>query len=145
MSRNIFLIVIVFLFLFSGSVMAGPNMKEGKWEITTTMKMQMPGMPFNMPPRTTKHTQCITKENMLPETKQNSEEECKMKNRKIKGNTITWVIECKGPEGTTRGEGKITYKGDTFKGIMKMKMEGGEMSGMELVHHMNGRWIGDCQ
>ena len=145
MNRETLSGAIVFLLLFSSGAMAGPPMKEGKWEITTTTEMKMPGMPFQMPPHTVTRTQCLSQETRVPETQQSPEEKCKTIERNVKGNTVTWVMECKGPEGTTRGEGKVVYKGDTFDGVFKMKMEGKEMEGAETVHRMRGRWVGPCE
>jgi Protein of unknown function (DUF3617) len=47
-------------------------MKEGLWEITTKMKMQ--GM--DMPP--VKHTQCITKDDLVPRGSQQPGQECEI-------------------------------------------------------------------
>jgi len=118
---------------FAGS---GPNMQEGLWEIT--IKMEMPGMPVSMPPMT--HTQCITNENMVPRGSPQQAEECKITESKVDGDTVTWTMECDSPEGKARATGKITYAGDTFKGTIKMTMQG-----METIQHLSGRRIGDCR
>ena len=68
-----------------------PNMQEGRWEITT--KMEMPGMPMNMPPMT--HAQCLAKEDLVPQSSQ-SGDECKITNVEVSGDTVTWVMQCKG-------------------------------------------------
>lgn len=111
-----------------------PNLKEGQWEITS--KVEMPGMPMNLPPST--HTQCITNENLVPRGAQEGGE-CKIADTKVKGDTVTWTMECDTPEGKTRATGEITYKGDTFKGTIKMRMQG-----MEMTHHLSGRRVGNC-
>ncbi len=118
-------------FSFAGSA---PNMQEGLWEITS--KMEMPGMPMNMPPST--HTQCITDENLVPRGSQESGE-CTITETNVKGDTVTWTMECDTPEGKTRATGKITYQGDTFKGTIKMTMQG-----MEMTQHLSARRIGNC-
>ena len=129
-------LVVVFFFLLSGTIHAGgPNMKEGLWEIT--VKMEVPGMSMQIPAQ--KFTQCLKKENMVPQQEEKNQQ-CKMVNTEVKGDTVTWVIECKGPEGTTRGNGRVTYKGDTFDGSMNIKQ-----ADMEVTQHMSGRLIGPCK
>jgi hypothetical protein len=137
MSKKIFIsLVVISLFLFSGTALAGgSNMKEGLWEIT--VKMEMPGMPRQMPAQ--KYTHCLKKDNMVPH-KEEPGQECKMVKRDIKGDTVSWVVECKTREGTAVSNGRVTYKGETFEGIVKVKH-----AGMEMTQHMSGRWIGQCK
>ncbi|NWF52676.1 MAG: DUF3617 family protein [Nitrospirae bacterium] len=128
-------LIAVSLFLLWGITFAGgPNLKEGLWEIT--VKMDVSGMNMQMPPQ--KFTQCIRKDNMIPQ--QEPDEKCKIIKTDVKGDTVSWVIECKGPEGTTKGNGSVTYKGDTFEGFMKVKQ-----ADMEITQHMSGRLIGQCK
>ena len=119
---------------FAGSV---PNMQEGEWEITT--KMEMPGLPMNMPPTT--HTQCLTKKDLVPQSSQPGQE-CKITQTKLTGDTVTWTMECRGPGGDMEGTGKVTYKGNSFKGTIKMTIA---QSNMEMTMHMSGHRIGDCK
>lgn len=130
-----FVSIFVFLFLFLSNISMANNMKEGLWEIT--MQMEIPGMPMQMPPQT--YTHCITKNNMVPQ-REEPDQECKMIKRDIKGDTVTWVMECKTSEGTAVFNGKVTYKGDSFEGIIKMKQ-----SGMEITQNLKGKWIGKCK
>jgi len=116
---------------------AVPDMREGKWEITT--KMEIPGMQTSMPP--VKTTQCLTKKDFVPENSQPGQE-CKFPETKVTGDTVTWKMECKGEGGEMKGTGEITYSGESFKGTMKMQMP---QSNMEMTSHMEGRRIGDCK
>ena len=111
---------------------SGPNLQEGLWEITS--KMQMMGM--NMP--AVKHNQCITRENAVPDSSQPNQE-CKIVETSVNGDTVSWKMVCKTPEGESKINGEITYNGDTFKGTLKI-----DMQGMEMVQNMSGRRIGDC-
>ncbi|MGQ9638654.1 MAG: DUF3617 domain-containing protein [Thermodesulfobacteriota bacterium] len=104
-------VLVCFVWL-SCNTEAGPNMKEGLWEITMTM--EIPGMPMKMPPRT--WTQCLTKKNCVP---QEEDKDCKVIKSEVKGDVFTWVIECKTREGTTTGNGRTVYKGDTFEGVIR--------------------------
>ena len=134
--KSCILLIVVSMFLFSGIAFAeDPNMKEGLWEITMTM--EMPGMPVQMPPQT--HTQCITKKNMVPQ-KEDPNQECKMIKHDIKGDTVTWVVECETPEGKALMNGRVTYKGNTFDGTVKITQ-----AGMDMTQKMKGKWIGECE
>ncbi len=130
-----FVSMFAFLFLFLSNIAEAQNMKEGLWQITMTM--EMPGMPMQMPPQS--YTHCLTKKDMVPQ-KEEPNQECRMVKRDIEGDTVTWVMECKTSEGTAVFNGKVTYKGDSFEGIIKMKQ-----SGMEMTQNLKGKWIGECK
>jgi len=132
------LLVVMVAFGWSSYAIAGPNMKEGLWEITT--KMEMPGMPVAMPART--HTQCITKGDPVPQKPESREgQECKFVEKKIVGDTVIWTMKCQTKEGTMVMKGRITYKGNTFDGKIKMKTP----DGMEMTQHISGRRVGECK
>jgi len=134
--KSCILVVVVSLFIFSSIALAGgPNMKEGLWEITT--KMEIPGMPMQMPPQT--YTQCITKKNMVPQ-KEEPNQECKMIKHDSKGDTVTWVVVCRTPEGKSHMNGRVTYKGTSFDGTVKITQ-----AGMDMTQKMKGRWTGECK
>lgn len=117
----------------------GVNLKEGKWEITS--KIEMPGMPVEMPPST--YTQCITKEDMVPNDKQ-SGQHCEHLDVKVKGDTVTWVMKCTDANGTTAGNGTMTYNGDTFSGVINMKISNPGQPDMTMINRIAGKRIGDC-
>jgi len=136
-------VTIIGVFLWGTFAFAGVNMHQGLWEITTEMEMQ--GMPMKMPAR--KHTQCLTKENMLKTMvpkEQTQEEECKITDTKIRGNTVTWVMKCSG-EDAMEVTGKITYHGDTFEGTITMISNDPEEDKMKMINHISGRRIGECK
>ena len=129
-------ILIAFLVLFFVRIAsAGMEMKDGLWEITS--KMEMPGMPMQMP--AVKHTQCLTSKDNVPQNKEHNQD-CKIKNTDVQGNTVTWEMHCVSEGKPMKSIGKITYKGDTFEGETKM-----EMDGMNMTQHMSGRRIGNCK
>lgn len=130
------------LLLFLATVaFADVNMDDGMWEIT--MKMEMPGMPMEMPPITS--TQCLTKKDNVPQ-QQGKGVDCKMISHKIEGNTVSWVITCRMKEGgTAESTGTITYSGKSFKGTMKTVMNEPGAEKMEVTQHMSGKRIGDCK
>lgn len=118
---------------------AEPNMQEGMWEITSTM--EMPGMPASIPPM--KHTQCITKKDMIPQSG-DKEQDCKITQTSVSGNTVTWTVKCSAEEGAMEGTGKITYSGEKFDGSMVMTMQDPGQSKMKMTQRMSGRRIGPC-
>jgi len=137
MLKKIFVASIIMMIAISISCAdSGPNMKEGLWEITTEMKMQ--GM--EMPP--VKHTQCITKDDLVPQGSQQPGQECEITDVKKSGNTVTWTMKCTGQGGEVIGTGEITYSGDSFKGTMAISMP---QANMEMTSHLSGKRIGNCK
>lgn len=118
------------------AVADGVDMQEGLWEITT--KVEMPGMPMQMPSMTT--TQCLTPQDLVPQNEQ-PDNACEMTSHQINGNTVTWSVACEGEEGGTHGNGTVTYHGDSFEGTMTMSMGGG----MQMTSTMHGRRVGPCK
>ena len=120
---------------FAGSK---PDMQEGEWKITT--KTEMPGMPMPMPPVT--HTQCLTNDDLIPQSNQQGGGDCRISDIEVDGNTVSWTMHCTGQGGETKGSGKITYSGDRFEGTMKMVMT---QANMQMVNYISGIRIGDCE
>ncbi|OGP93902.1 MAG: hypothetical protein A2Z19_05105 [Deltaproteobacteria bacterium RBG_16_54_18] len=136
MSKKLCIVLfLISLFLFSCTVQKGPNMKEGLWEIT--VKMDIPGMPVQMAPQT--YTQCLTQKEAVPKPKEENNT-CEIVKQDIKGDTVSWLVECKTKEGTAVSDGTITYKGDTMQGIITMTQ-----GSMKATQHLAGRWIGACK
>lgn len=138
MLRKILVISVVLVASLSTSIAgSGPNMQEGKWEVTT--RMEMPGMSISMPEVTS--TQCLTKKDFVPQGSQQGQE-CKITKTKVDGNTVTWTVKCSGQGGEVTGTGKMTYRGSSFKGKIEMTMV---QSNTKMISHINGHRIGDCE
>lgn len=137
---SVFLIIgICTSFAFSAAAADGVNMQEGLWEITSKASIQ--GMPFDMPPTT--YTQCLTKENIIPQEQNQEQQECKLIDSDISGNTVTWSMACSQNGMTSNISGKISYKGTTMAGTMKV--ESNTPMGNSLMNMItNGKRIGDC-
>ncbi len=112
------------------------EIKEGLWEITTTMEATG-NLPTTMPSQTI--TQCITKNNSVPH-KVEPNQDCKFTKNEVKGNTVSWIVECKTEEGPVTTEGTVTYKGTNFDGKIKTKQKD-----MVFTMIMKGKWIGECK
>ena len=120
--------------------LADPAMQEGNWEVT--MKMEMVGMPFPMPP--TKVNQCVTKKDLVPDMSQR-DQNCIVNDQKVTGDTLTWRMQCKGAQGTMDGEGRIKYSGDTYEGEMQANMTDKSGKAMTIKYTMHGKHTGACQ
>jgi len=144
LKRVVLAVTIIGMFLWGTFAFAGTNMHEGLWEITTKTEIQ--GMPMQMPAR--KHTQCLTKENMLKSTvpkEQDQKEECKItRDTKISGNTVTWTMKCSGKDAV-KAVGKTTYHGDTFESTITMISNDPEEGKMKMIQHISGKRIGECK
>ena len=136
------LLAALFIILLSVSFsFAELDMRDGLWEIT--VKMDMPGMPMQMPPMT--HTQCITKKDIIPQ-KPEKNQDCKIINSKTSGNTVSWTIQCRDKDGTTaESSGKVTYKKDKFDGTIYMTVNQPGQGKMKMTQHMSGKRIGECR
>jgi len=138
MLRKLLVISVVLLTSLSTSIAgSGPNMQEGKWEVTT--RMEMPGMSTSMPAVTS--TQCLTKKDFVPQGSQQGQE-CKITKTKVDGNTVTWTVKCSGQGGELTGTGRMTYSGSSFKGTIEMTMT---QPNVKMISHINGHLIGDCK
>ncbi|WP_345976875.1 DUF3617 family protein [Sulfurimonas sp. HSL3-7] len=111
------------------------DFKEGNWRIE--MKTEIVGMPMQMPVMT--FEQCLKKEAMVPAQKSQDGSECKIVEQHVKGNTVTWAVEC--PE--SKGSGTITYKNTSFNGRVDLEMRG-QNGGMKMTNIMKGSYIGPC-
>jgi hypothetical protein len=121
-----------------GTVFAAEHpQKPGKWQVK--MQMEMPGMPFKMPPITTEV--CLTAEDLQNPDKavpNDQKSKCTVSDYKVNGNTVTWTIDC--PKDKTHGTGEITYTDSSYTGTMKMTVGEQEMS-----TKYTGKWLGECK
>jgi len=114
------------------------QMSEGLWEISTSM--DMPGLPFKLPPQTVTH--CYTKEEIakaesgVPEQQKN----CKLADSKKVGNKLTWKVVCTGKNPGT-GEGEIVFTNPTsYDGSMRM-----DSQGQVMTMKYSGKRTGNCK
>jgi hypothetical protein len=103
---------------------AADTMRDGYWELITTMEMR--GMPMQMAPTTIKH--CYTKEDVKDLKKTiSTDKNCTIDDLKQSGNKVTWKMKCTGKNaGVFSGE--TVYKGDAYDSIMKMESQGQTMN-----------------
>jgi hypothetical protein len=122
---------------------AQPNVKDGMWEVTTTV--EMPGMPAGRPPMTMQH--CITpKDAQDPAVMSRNMEksgQCAMTDYKFQGNTATWKMACKG-EGAMTGTGTATYSGNSYTMTNRMALVRGGQT-MNMTTTQTGKYLGPCK
>jgi len=136
MAKSILIGVFLCSLFFAAAVNAGSGLdiEDGMWEITSAVKMQ--GM--TIPPMT--FSQCITKDNAVPQNSSPGQDNCKVTDMKTVGSTVSWKVTCNGQGGQMKGNGKITYHGDRFEGKMTT-----ESMGMVMETEMSGKRKGPCQ
>lgn len=128
--------IALFTCLIASSIHAAElNMKPGMWQWTTTM--EMPGMPFAIPPVT--YSVCITKKDLVPQ-QPNEVEQCKILENKITDSAVQWKMVCTGNEGKVVSEGKIVYTGSSAKGEIKIVTQG-----MTMTSKLSGQRTGACK
>lgn len=124
--------------------LAEVNMQDGEWEYTMEMKMEgMEKMPFQMPP--TKTTQCITKDDLVPESSEEKDSNCKRISYKVVGNTVKWKAICVEKDMKSESEGEITYSGSSYKGTMHTKTTEKNGETRNILVKLTGRRIGECK
>lgn len=139
------LIIAFTVALPAATLFAAPStMQEGKWEVT--MKMEMEGAPFPMPPMV--FTQCIKKEDLKDPNKtlpgsSDKKKDCTVKDYAVSGSKVTWKMQCK--DGSA-GSGEMIYKGTTsYSGVLKMETVDKKHRASKMVQHISGKRIGDCK
>jgi hypothetical protein len=130
--------VVSALVLFAYCLPAMAQEKDELWE--TTMKMEMPGMPMQMPAQTSRA--CVVKgandERVVPR----QQGECKTVDSKRSGSKYTFRMVCDGKNKMT-GDGEITFGNGTYDGRMQMT---GTMEGqpVNMIQTYSGKRVGNC-
>ena len=135
-TRTLVVTLLVAAALTAPAAIAETNpVKPGEWQ--WTMQMEIPGMPFKMPP--VKFTHCVTEEDAKSAIPQNQKDkDCKVGEYEVDGQTIRWTVEC--PKQKTTGKGEITYTDDSMTGKMEM-----DADGQVMTTKYTGKRLGDCK
>ena len=118
------------------AALAGDSrMQPGLYDYT--VKMEMPGMPFAMPPQTFQHclTQADVDKGKQYDNQQNKD--CETKNLKKSAGSASFDIVCK--DGTT-GSANYTFSGDGMTGKTLMSKDG-----HTTTLNMSAKRSGDCK
>ncbi len=137
MKKTLIISVILLLTLWAAGAWA--QLKDGLWEMTTSVEMK--GMPQAMPP--TIFRQCITKSDPVPKN-QDKNFECKTTGQKISGNAVSYSVECKGKDSVMLTTGKTTYSGSAMEGTSTTNFKVKGQPEMQMTNKMKGKYIGPC-
>ena len=133
-------IATVLLFCAIGqAAFAESKLKKGLWEVTTLIEMK--GLPVKLPAVTTQ--QCFDKDNSVPKSAQ-QDENCDVSQKQVNANTISWTLVCHTDRGELKGNGEITYEGDTFKGFLNLNLDNKEGQ-LKMDSILKGRYLGLCK
>ena len=119
----------------SGALASDPGaMHPGQYEYT--MKMEIPGMPFPMPPTT--YRSCLTQADVDKGKQYDSQQnkDCETKNLKQSAGKASFDLVCK--DGTT-GSAEYTFTSEAMSGKTVINKDGGTMT-----MNMSAKRTGDC-
>ena len=117
----------------------GFELQDGKYEITS--KVEMPGMPMQMPPVTV--TQCLTQQDPVP-NQSTGGQQCEIIEMNTEGKTVTWEMECIQQGQKMQSTGEMVYSGNSFEGTVNTAM-GPQSGNMTITTVVSGKRIGACQ
>jgi hypothetical protein len=114
---------------------ADSGMKPGLYAYT--VKMEMPGMPFAMPPQ--QFQNCVKQEDVDQgrQYQDQRNKDCEVKNMKQSAGKASFDIACK--DGTT-GHADYAFDGSSMTGKTVMNREG-----QNLTMNMTAKRSGDCK
>jgi len=119
---------------------SGPNMKEGRWEISTEFGMK--GIPIRMP--AISYTQCLDKHHLFPRDEKQMASGCEVTEQEIEGDTVKWQVTCDNNTTRTISNGMITYSGVLFSGTIDVTIDGGPVA-MNATSTVVGKYLGPCE
>jgi hypothetical protein len=115
-----------------------PRIDEGEWEFQS--RMEMPGVPANMPAQTFKA--CMSHDNPVPQGANTGPggERCKTTHQFVSSDSATWTVRCARGNEVSEVKGKGTYRGSTMEATQTFAA-GGKTATMRIT----GRRIGPCK
>ena len=131
----------IFLFPALTSAAEELNLKEGFWDTYVTIRVHGSVLPVPV----IKSSKCISRDDPLPNSANKADMSCRIFDKTIVGNDVSWKIECADDKGKMDGLGKITYAGDKFEGGMDVEVnetDGGRHLKMQYV--MRGERVRAC-
>jgi hypothetical protein len=125
------------LLALPAAALAADTMKPGMYDYT--VKMEMPGMPFQMPPQ--QFQRCVTQADVDKGKQYDNQSDrgsdCEVKNLKQAAGKTSFDLTCK--DGTT-GKAEYAFTGDGMTGKTVMNREGTAMT-----MAMSAKRVGDCK
>lgn len=126
------------LLLTTAALAADSGMRPGMYEYSMTM--EMPGMPFAMPPQT--FQRCLTQADVdKGELARNPQDksDCKISNMKNAPTRVSYDVACTG-ERPAKGHYEFTLTPTSMNGTGTLDMEGQSMK-----QKFSARRLGDCK
>jgi hypothetical protein len=117
------------------------NLDDGYWDTYVTIRVHGGVLPVPA----IKSSKCITRDDPIPNSTVSARLNCRIFDKQVAGNDVSWRLECADDKGRMDGQGKITYAGKTFDGGMDMEVT--EIKGdrhLELNYAMHGERVGAC-
>lgn len=125
--------------LLAAGCSSAPDMKEGRWEISSDFGMK--GIPIRMP--TISYTQCLDKANFIPRDQKQMGPECSVTEQQVEGDMVRWQVTCDNGTTQTISKGLITYSGVLFSGTIDVTINGGPVA-MNATSTVVGKYLGPC-
>ncbi|MEW9897268.1 DUF3617 family protein [Chitinivorax sp. PXF-14] len=126
---------------------APPNLQEGQWQITT--RMQMEGMPANMPPHTL--SMCLNKDDIargdktLPQApRDKGQQHCEFAERSMNSAKLHYKMVCTGDHRATM-TGDIHYESTRYDGKSRMEMVDRKGKTTVMTQEFSAQRLGDCR
>jgi hypothetical protein len=135
MRRTRWTFVAIAALLPAAALAADKTMKPGMYDYT--VKMEMPGMPFEMPPQ---NFQTCVKQDDVNKGKQyqsQRDQDCELKNMKQSAGKVSFDIACK--DGTT-GHAEYASTETSMSGKTVMNRQG-----QAMTMSMSAKRVGDCK
>ncbi len=121
---------------------AAPSIDDGEWEFT--MKMDMPGMPANMPP--VRFSNCLTKSNPIPKQEgQGHGADCKVVDQNVKGDSVSYTMRCTHGDMIMENKGQSTFHGNSMEGTVHQTMKQGGKVMHTSTAKMTAKRVGACK
>jgi Protein of unknown function (DUF3617) len=132
--------VLLSAFAFSLQAIAGPDIREGMWEVSVLAEVG--GQPLTAAPMVVR--QCISNQSVQDLMAQmGGAGSCQISDFQQTGNRARWNIACSGQMDVS-GTGETEIVGDQFTGRMNLVVT---MSGQSLpmVQNFQAKRVGECQ
>jgi len=118
------------------------NLQDGYWDTYVTIRVQGGILPVPA----IKSSKCITRDDPIPNSTDSARLNCRILDKQITGNDVSWRLECSDDKGRLVGQGKITYAGKTFDGGMDMEVtQLKDNRHVRLNYAMHGERVRACE
>ncbi len=116
-------------------------LQNGLWDVNVVR--EIPGTPTR---RTVASQECFN-DRPLPGVLPRSTEDgmsCQYLDPTLKGEVVSWTVQCSGKSGTVRGPASITLAGTSYKGSATLEHKAGAKL-TKMNETFEGKRVGDCR